>query len=242
MTRRDFLIGAGLSPLVFSTAFDFPVNSLESELLGIAQSPLVGNGLLLRKEANSAFLTMTTAAQKDGILLKAVSSYRSFGQQAAIWNRKYVKYSGQGLNRIEIINKITQYSSLPGTSRHHWGTEVDVIDEAKKIPADPLNEKHFSGKGIYAPMKKWLDTHALKFGFVEVYTNQVGRTGFNYEPWHFSYGPLSTGYLSVYLGIEYKNISEKFQALKGNKLLTETFFNEYKQKYTLGINPILKPI
>lgn len=242
MTRRDFLIGTSLSPLIFSSVFGMANNSLETELLGLSNQSLVGNGYLLRTEASNAFIKMAKSAKMDGIVLQAVSSYRSFDQQVVIWNRKYNKYESQGLKGLEVIDKITQYSSLPGTSRHHWGTEMDLIDGSKKIPSDPLNEKHFLGKGIYAPMKKWMDAHASDFGFVEVYTNQAERTGFKYEPWHFSYSPLSTGYLSVYLGINYQKISEKFISLKGNNYLTEAFLNDYKQKYLLGINPILKSI
>ena len=26
------------------------------------------------------------------------------------------------------IDKIIEYSTLPGTSRHHWGTDIDIID------------------------------------------------------------------------------------------------------------------
>ena len=38
----------------------------------------------------------------------------------------------------EAINEIIRFSTLPGTSRHHWGTEIDIIDEEFNINPDPL--------------------------------------------------------------------------------------------------------
>ncbi|MBY0426428.1 MAG: D-alanyl-D-alanine carboxypeptidase family protein, partial [Cytophagales bacterium] len=141
MTRRDFLIGLGISPILVSQVLALDNEPLVKELMGFSQGNLTGNGYLLRKEAAIAFEVMSKAAKQEGISLTAVSSYRSFDQQAAIWNRKYTKYESQGYAGLEIIKRITEYSSLPGTSRHHWGTELDLIDGAKKIPADPLHEK-----------------------------------------------------------------------------------------------------
>ena len=242
MTRRDFLMGASIIPIVVANTNNIGTSSLENELIGIIKPPLFGDGYQLRKEASDSFLKMKTAAQKEGISLIALSSYRDFDHQSLIWNKKYDKYSKQGLNDGDIIEKITHYSSIPGTSRHHWGTEIDVIDGNKKLPSDPLNEKHFHGNGIYASMKKWLDLHSSEFGFEEVYTNDLLRPGFKYEPWHFTYKPLSIGYLSAYLRINFQHISGHFKNLGGSSYLTEKYFEEYKTKYLLGINPILKPI
>lgn len=78
---------------------------------------------------------------------------------------------------------------MPSTSRHHWGTDMDL---------NSLNNSYFaSGKGkkIY----DWLTNNAYKYGFYQVYTDKVnGRTGYNLERWHWSYLPLASAYLEQY--------------------------------------------
>ena len=78
---------------------------------------------------------MKQAAAEDGIQIKIVSSSRSFERQLAIWNAKYIQNEENGLDPIENIRKIIEYSTIPGTSRHHWGTELDLID------AEPLGRR-----------------------------------------------------------------------------------------------------
>jgi hypothetical protein len=81
------------------------------------------------------------------------------------------------------LAEILKYSSLPGASRHHWATEVDFnsTNVADWLP----------GKGL-AALGTWLDGNASKAGLIRAYT--PGRKGgYNDEPWHFSYAPISVG-------------------------------------------------
>ena len=95
-----------------------------------------------------AFEKMEVAAKKDSVDLKVVSSYRSYNTQKSIWNRKYKRFISEGLTGSEAIKKIVEYSTLPGTSRHHWGTDVDLIEENKKVEGDVLLEEHFSSRSL----------------------------------------------------------------------------------------------
>ena len=96
-----------------------------------------GNGHRLHRDVISPFLAMQDAAQKDGVDLQLVSSFRDFDRQTAIFNRKW---TGQAqlldingnelpfasLSDDEKLHAILTWSALPGGSRHHWGTDIDV--------------------------------------------------------------------------------------------------------------------
>ena len=69
-----------------------------------------------------------TAAAKKGIEMKVVSAYRSYNRQENLeYGIKHLRR--KGLNP-KCHKKIITYSTLPGTSRHHWGTDIDIIDNA----------------------------------------------------------------------------------------------------------------
>ena len=76
------------------------------------------SGFYLRKEAYQAFVNMSDLAKKDGITLKIISATRNFEAQKKIWNAKWEKYHG--------IKQVLTYSAMPGTSRHHFGTDMDI--------------------------------------------------------------------------------------------------------------------
>ena len=90
--------------------------------------------MYMRKLAYDAFEKMATAAKSDGITLKIISAFRSYYHQASIWNRKWngnTKVDGNDLSKTESnpiarAMVILKYSSMPGTSRHHWGTDIDM--------------------------------------------------------------------------------------------------------------------
>ncbi|MCS6973646.1 MAG: M15 family metallopeptidase [Cyclobacteriaceae bacterium] len=142
----------------------------------------------LRKETYAAFVSMAEAAKKDGVQLVIVSATRNFETQKIIWERKWNDESAIR-NPADRARKILQYSSMPGTSRHHWGTDLDL---------NSLNNEYFAsgeGRKVY----QWLTTHAAQFGFCQPYTSKsTGRTGYEEEKWHWSYTPLSRPFLCEY--------------------------------------------
>lgn len=143
--------------------------------------------LYLNKEVYIAFLEMHKAAATDGIDLIILSGTRNFEEQKAIWERKWDTYSN--IEPLQRAQKILEYSSMPTSSRHHWGTDLDL---------NSLSNSYFStrkGKAIY----NWLNANANYFGFYQVYTTKEnGRTGYNLEKWHWSYLPLADSYLEFY--------------------------------------------
>ena len=101
----------------------------------------------LHYEAVAAFLGMRDAALAEGIDLQAVSSFRDFDRQLLLWNRKWrgdrPLYDRSGalldparLTEPQRVDAILAWSAIPGGSRHHWGSDIDVIDAAA-MPAGP---------------------------------------------------------------------------------------------------------
>lgn len=141
-------------------------------------------------EVNWAFEQMAAAAEKEGIVLKVISGGRNFNMQKSIWERKWNARRPNFKSDKETALDILKYSSMPGTSRHHWGTDLDI---------NSLEPSYFaSGKG-----KKeydWLQKNAGSFGFCQTYDNKQtsGRSGYSEEKWHYSYMPISIVFLSQY--------------------------------------------
>lgn len=241
MNRRSFIKISTISGLALSVLPNLSFTSLlisPEELIGKGSPELLGSHFKLRKEAYEAFLAMRTKALKNNIDIKVVSSYRNFDHQNRIWTHKYKSFSKQGLSPLKAIQKIIEYSTIPGTSRHHWGTDLDIIDGIPKQPKDVLLTKHFEENGTYKRLKDWMDINANDFGFYLVYTNNEKRKGFKYEPWHYSYKPLSKIYLKEFLKLDILELL-KNEKIVGLENFTNKFFDSYLEANILDINPQL---
>lgn len=152
------------------------------------------------KDAVAAFVRMAEDAAANGYKLKILSSFRSFSDQKRIWEDKWNGKTLVGGKKLNVslpdpkarALKILEFSSMPGTSRHHWGTDFDI---------NALDNRYFTtreGKRIY----DWLVGHAANYGFCQVYTkkgDETGRTtGYEEEKWHWSYRPVADWYLKQY--------------------------------------------
>jgi LAS superfamily LD-carboxypeptidase LdcB len=156
----------------------------------------------LHYETTAALLSMRDAAAVDGIDLTPCSSFRDFETQLAIWNRKWAgerplfDRQGRPLQRAELsdaqaLDAILCWSALPGGSRHHWGSDLDLIDAAA-IPEGykvELLPAEYAETGVFAKLTRWLDGHMHRFGFFRPYRSDRG--GVSPEPWHVSYAPVS---------------------------------------------------
>lgn len=209
-------------------------------LTGREKPDLYSNNLMQRK-AYPDFQAMYKAALKDGIKIQVVSGYRHFNDQLRIWNKKYSKYKNQKLTEREIFKNISTYSAIPGTSRHHWGTEIDIIDaNAKKPLSGMLIPNNYLEGGVYENLYKWMIEFGEDFGFYLVYTNNQYRNGFKFEPWHYSYKPLSNNYLRAYSKLDLEKYVRD-DKIGGNNYITENCLLSYFHTHLLGINPLLLP-
>ena len=149
------------------------------------------NKMYLEKETASAFKRMYKAAKLDGINLKIVSGARNYYSQKSIWERKYKKNEQAGMSPIENAKKILLYSSMPSTSRHHWGTDIDINS------LEPSYFEYGRGKIEY----EWLVKNGAKFGFCQTYSDFAKNdrfSGYQEESWHWTYMPKSKKFLAEY--------------------------------------------
>lgn len=148
-------------------------------------------GMLLRRAAFEAFQKMWEAARRDSVSLKIISSTRTFAQQKMIWERKWARLATETPDPEARALKILEYSAMPGASRHHWGTDIDLND---------LNNPSFETGGTHSKVYDWMQKNAHRFGFCQPYTPKGAERphGYNEEKWHWSYQPLAAPMLRQY--------------------------------------------
>lgn len=184
LITKDFLMGK----------FDYRIHPSFKKV----PTQMSSKEIYVQRETLEAFQRMHEAAKKDSIVLKIVSGTRSFNEQKSIWENKWKKAIVTQKTPKAAALKILEYSSMPSTSRHHWGTDIDI---------NSVDGAYFrKGKGLKE--YQWLVANAPNFGFYQTYTSkEKGRTGYSMEEWHWSYMPLSKNYLELYnTQITYKDI------------------------------------
>ena len=157
---------------------------------------------LLHAAAVRPFLAMRDAAMRDGFDLAPVSSFRDFGRQRQIWNAKYRgerparDRQGRPVQMAALdpgarVETILLWSALPGASRHHWGSDLDVADGGVIAAGYQarLEVEEFRRGGPFAPLSAWLAANMRRFGFYRPYTRR--GSGVQPEPWHLSYAPIA---------------------------------------------------
>ena len=130
----------------------------------------------LRKVAADAFEEMVAAAEKEGVLIKLRTGYRSYAYQRDRLYNVYVQRNGQ--------KYADTISARPGQSEHQTGLALDVggASEGYALSRDFGNTRE----------GKWVAAHCHEYGFIIRYTdgtkNEPGPiTGFISEPWHLRY-------------------------------------------------------
>ncbi len=156
-----------------------------------------GNGqIYLRAEVYDAFIAMYEAGLADGVKLVIISGFRTFDHQVRIWEGKWNgrRQNWRTYSRIvsekERAEAILKYSAMPGTSRHHWGTDIDL---------NSLSPAYFrSNEGL--KVYQWLREHGPTYGFCQPYSAKGDDrpTGHFEEQWHWSYLPVSRYFQKQY--------------------------------------------
>jgi len=179
-------------------------------LCGLTEEHLVSldDRCLIHRDAKDAYLSLAQDAKKAGFELSVASSFRGFERQSLIWNEKVLgkrdvldahgnKLDTDSLNQEELIHAILRWSALPGASRHHWGTELDVFDK-NSLPEGyqlQLTPEEYSPGGVQADFNSWLSEvveAGSAYGFTRPYSKDHG--GVAPEPWHLSYSPIANEY------------------------------------------------
>lgn len=126
---------------------------------------------LLRADAAVALEELFAAAQRKGLALFAVSGYRSYHRQKAIYESNVEKNGAERTN---------QFSAKPGYSEHQSGLAMDVSTNSIHNRLD----ESFAA----TPEGKFLESDAYRYGFIIRYPQgKSDITGYAYEPWHLRY-------------------------------------------------------
>jgi len=213
-SRRDYLLGKYRA-------------SRHPEYRKVRKEYTDGNPRYLLKEVALAYEKMAEAARKDGIPLYIVSGFRSFARQKQIWDGKFNGarlVEGKNLQKEypqspgKRIQQILRYSAVPGTSRHHWGTDFDLNS------VEPEYFETAEGLAVF----NWLEENAARFGFFRPY-NEGRSRGYQPEKWHWTYQPMSSQVLA-----EFQELIKPgdLQGYEGAGDLPPSLYEDY----VLGIN------
>jgi D-alanyl-D-alanine carboxypeptidase len=141
----------------------------EPTLLAYAGADRYRRPLWLLTPAARAWAHLRAAALHDGVVLEAISGYRSHDYQLGIFERKRAR----GLSVADILS----VNAAPGYSEHHSGRALDL-----GTPDQPPAEASFERTAAFA----WLQANAGAHGFVMSYPRDNPH-GIDYEPWHWRY-------------------------------------------------------
>lgn len=186
----------------------------------------------IHKDIRDDFFFLHNEAKKNNIEITIASGFRSFEKQKLIWNEKasgkralfdehgnIIDYNLVKDNQEELLYLILNWSAIPGMSRHHWGTDIDVFDMVP-LMSEPtykdykvqLIDNETRCGGIFEKMHLWLDleinSDSDKCAFFRPY-NENSR-GVKSERWHLSHKKIAQQFeqaLSFDLFIEHLNES-----------------------------------
>ncbi len=181
------------------------VDGADEIVFGTGEGHVVAleEGARLHADVVAPFRELQCLAARRGFDLRIASGFRSFERQLAIWNAKaagrrpVLDDAGQALDMARLNERdrafaILRWSALPGTSRHHWGTDMDVWD-ARAVSPDyrlQLTTAEYHRGGPFAALAAWLASgEVAELGFGLPYDRDRG--GVAPEPWHLSYRPLA---------------------------------------------------
>lgn len=121
----------------------------------------------IHEEVYDYLIDLLKEAEDDGIDIKVISAFRSFGDQAQLKGNYTITYGAGTAN---------QFSADQGYSEHQLGTTVDFTNS--QVGAS------FSGFA-QTETYKWLQNNAHRFGFTLSYpeNNQF----YEFEPWHWRF-------------------------------------------------------
>jgi LAS superfamily LD-carboxypeptidase LdcB len=145
-----------------------------------------------------------------------ISALRTFSLQKRIWENKWKGVTPVNTDTGEFLPKtqkaktlvkltdeerakrILEVTAMPSTSRHHWGTDIDLNNVNPSYWQTPKGEKEYG----------WLTKNASKFGFCQVYSSHRS-SGHDEEKWHWSYLPLSRNLTDLFIKQVTNNIVAK---------------------------------
>ncbi len=176
--KRHFFSSKGKEFIVAN-----PWNSVSDQVEELVKLPSAyghdTKGLIDKKCYNDLIEMMDDCYHTTGCNVYVVSGHRTYEYQERNYNNEVSVYRNQGYSEEEARRLAAEWVAVPGTSEHHLGLAVDIIDTASWV----LDESQEDLEG-----QKWLMENCWKYGFILRYPKGTkSETGINYEPWHYRY-------------------------------------------------------
>ena len=209
-----------------------------------------GFDILVHQDALPALTMMQKEAKAAGFDPIIVSAFRSHQKQLEIWNAKArgerpvlddegMPLEITSLSEEDLCLSIMRWSALPGASRHHWGTDFDIVD-LKALPSPDykiqLIPEEVETGGIFAPFYDWLEDYLKSMKTpIFFWPYREDKKGIAPERWHLSFAPTANTFLTAYtFEIFWRNIEESDLHLKQAVKLAA---NELYHRFFLNITP-----
>ena len=175
--RNRFFTSAGKEVLVVNPWNAVP-DDYDPQLVSVSTS-ISQSGTKVSSLCYDALVEMINDCNKECPRVHILSSYRTYDYQAGLFENRIQRYENQGYSRAEAEKLAATVVARPGTSEHHLGLAVDIIDtrdwSLEETQAD-------------LPGQKWLMENCWKYGFILRYPKgTTDSTGIIYEPWHYRY-------------------------------------------------------
>jgi len=159
-------------PLLVNKTHSLPSGYVPSKLVNPSVPTVSSAKTKMTPEAAEALESLFKKAEKDGIRLTAISGYRSFERQRAVFNSSSKNHGSAAA--------ANQFSAKPGQSEHQTGLAMDVSSAAMGFTLSQSFANTREGR--------WLKDNAPYFGFILRYPKgKENITGYQFEPWHIRY-------------------------------------------------------
>jgi len=201
----------------------------------------------LSEATEHAFAQLAHEAKQQDINLSIASGFRSVERQVAIWNRKSapeytfiidgVPRKAATLSLEQWLKAVMEWSAVPGLSRHHWGTDIDVFD-ANALPHNyqlQLSPDEYASNGIFARLNRFLiDTidNNPKGLFFRPYRSP--SNGVSPEAWHLSLRSEAVNFIEQFT-LEIAFNSVPYDKIYAGDLVKAQFESIY-QHYVVNID------
>jgi zinc D-Ala-D-Ala carboxypeptidase len=201
---RQMVVQQTASNKANATSIPIPVAPvlMNEQLLGLESPP----GMIQDPESGhralpavmQAYWRFKKQAETDGWNLILVSAYRSYRDQRRVWNQSDDSYLQRGAtNQKKRVEAVMSLVSVPGLSRHHWGTELDISEAS--IRGQLVNVEPDTPERVLK-FYAWMQKNAPQYGFCQVYLGHNGSV--HNEPWHWSFLPYSKIYQKQFMSIK----------------------------------------
>ena len=175
--KNHFFTATGKEILVVNPWNPVP-DGYDPELVSVS-SDYSKEGTKVSRVCYDALVQMITDCNRECPTVYIISSHRTYDYQAGLFENRIQRFQNEGYSRAEAEKLAAAVVAKPGTSEHHLGLAVDIIDTRDWSLTEVQAE---------LPGQQWLMENCWRYGFILRYPKgTTDSTGIIYEPWHYRY-------------------------------------------------------